>query len=184
MQKVFLWGIYLVFVAVLIFGAVNRTTAKSEGPEREQPLTAGDRNNEEIYSGFGERNGSGRERANLESDAGEQVGETKSNHNLTGEYAAGEEDHDWLELKGVVVQVDDIAIVVETGNEEFVEISRRAYRFAAELGYSPRVGDEIVLAGFFEGNEFEVGSIMEELSEQVWVLRDKTGRPLWAGSGN
>ncbi len=112
------------------------------------------------------------------------MGEAKSDHDLTGEYAAGEEGHDWLELRGVVVEVDDIAIVVDTGNEIFIEISRRAYRFAAELGYSPGVGDEIVLAGFFEANEFEVGSIMEEQSGQVWVLRDKTGRPLWSGSGN
>ena len=123
-------------------------------------------------SSQGYRGGNGNGQGNVSQDkAGNGVGEAE----LT--------DKDWLTLEGTVVNFDSETLVtnLSTGNELLVE--GRAWSFAQESSFSTSVGNELRLSGFYEGEDFEVGSIEDLTSGQTVLLRDENGRPMWAGNG-
>lgn len=90
---------------------------------------------------------------------------------------------EWLSLNGIVISVDDSALVVELGDGQVISVKSRPWWFARESGFSAEIGDEISLVGFYEGETFEVGQI-NNLSSGIMVqIRQESGRPLWAGGG-
>lgn len=99
----------------------------------------------------------------------------------TGSGAA--EVDEWLRIDGTVVSVDGDALVVlaEDGTEIVVE--NRAWWFAQDQGFSLQVGDEVTLVGFYEGDDFEVGQILDITHETGVEIREESGRPQWAGGG-
>jgi len=99
----------------------------------------------------------------------------------TGSGAARVEE--WLTFQGSVVSVDADTLVVQTTGGGQVVVGNRAWWFAQDQGFSARVGDEVVLLGFYEGEDVEVGQIEDLGTGQVVRLRDESGRPLWAGQG-
>jgi hypothetical protein len=64
-----------------------------------------------------------------------------------------------------------------------VVVENRPWWFAQEQGVEVQPGDGIVLTGFYEDGEFEVGEIKNLRSGQVVEIREESGRPLWAGGG-
>jgi hypothetical protein len=89
----------------------------------------------------------------------------------------------WLTLHGTVESVDEASLVVQTAEGEQVVVENRPWWFAQEQGFSARVGDEVSLLGFYEGDEFEVGRL-DNLSAGLTIpIREENGRPLWAGRG-
>ena len=67
----------------------------------------------------------------------------------------------------------------ESGFERGIE--GRLLSYLLEQGFTAKVGDELTLVGFFEGDKFEVGQIANETTGQSMVVREESGRPLWAG---
>jgi hypothetical protein len=98
---------------------------------------------------------------------------------------------EWLTLQGTVVRVDADTLVVQTTSGEKVSVENRAWWFAQEQGFSTRVGNQVTLVGFYEGDDpstssglcFEVGQIDDTINGQTVLVRDENGRPLWAGRG-
>ncbi|NQS91813.1 MAG: hypothetical protein HQ574_05330, partial [Chloroflexi bacterium] len=134
-KKILIWTVYAVIVGVLIFGAANRTAAKTDLGVL---FGKSDTFVEEVQRQGGSGN-FGRSSESGEPDHDEIT-----------------EEHDWVSFSGQVTIVDYSALEVQTENEGILEISGRSWSFAQELGYFPEVGNEIILNGFFENGEFEV----------------------------
>ncbi|MEJ2736313.1 MAG: hypothetical protein P8189_22555 [Anaerolineae bacterium] len=101
-----------------------------------------------------------------------------------GAAGIGQADVDeWLTLTGTVVSVDSYALTVETTDGREIAMLGRPWLFARESGAVLQVGDQVQLLGFDEAGEFEVGQIANLTTGNSVVLRDESGRPLWAGGG-
>jgi hypothetical protein len=88
---------------------------------------------------------------------------------------------EWLTVSGVVV-ADDDELTLETADGLLtVGLGQAPYRDS--LGFIVEVGDELTVTGFTEDGEFKAGSVENLTSGQSIVLRDETGRPMWAGRG-
>ncbi|NOR83494.1 MAG: hypothetical protein GQ526_08385 [Ardenticatenales bacterium] len=89
----------------------------------------------------------------------------------------------WIQLQGTVVSVDIDTLLVELGSGEQVSMENRAWWFALEQGFSVQAGDQVILSGFYEGEDLEVGRIENLTSGQSVLIREQGGRPMWAGGG-
>ena len=159
-KKIGLWFIFILLVGVLVFGAVNRTRAKTN---QELGLLSGEG---DEYTGSQSRGG-GR-------NAGDPLVED-------GEHVADVAAADWVDESGTVAWFDSTSLWIQLGGDLMLEIEGRAWRFAQESGYSPGEGNQVEIRGFYEDDEFEVSMIRDLTSGQVVFLRDDTGRPLWSG---
>jgi hypothetical protein len=90
----------------------------------------------------------------------------------------------WLQLSGQVTAVDTDALSLLTTSGDEIIVEGRPWSFAQEQGFSTQTGEELTLTGFFEGEDFEVGQIENVSTGQTVVLRDESGRPMWAGRGS
>jgi len=191
MLKKIVWGTLLVaLIGLLAVGAVVRTLDKTElvaearGNGRSHEEAAGSAANETSY---GQGRGSG----------GGQGGAVRSQSNdcqdAPGDGAGSGQANvaEWLTFAGSVVSVDADALVVQTSSGELVTVENRAWWFAQEQGFWAEAGDAVTLLGFYEGGEaaagaehgFEVGRLENLSSGQTALLRETSGRPLWAGRG-
>ncbi|MFO8036104.1 MAG: hypothetical protein R6U57_05710 [Anaerolineales bacterium] len=194
-KKIVLWSIYALFVGLLVWGAVNRTVAKSgaDSGVRQEGLV-GVQEGGRGLSGYGGGEGSieGADSGDCESrvEGGEGNrgqgsfggGKPSAGHSEIGPESVPE-NHEWLTVDGIIAAVDGEGMLVETEGYGGIEVTRRAWRFAQELGYAPQVGHEVKLEGFFEGGTFETAVVQDLTSGHTIRLRDETGRPLWAGGG-
>ncbi len=162
-KKIMLWTVYVVIVGLLIFGAVNRTSAKAD---------------QGILFGKTDEINDGRGRGNNGSDNFIKSGEmTEAAHEEISE------EQDWGSLSGQIIIVSPEALEIQTGSAGILEISGRSWRFAQELGYFPEEGNEVTVEGFYENGEFEVSTILDLSTGQIFLLREDSGRPLWSGGG-
>ena len=88
---------------------------------------------------------------------------------------------DWETLAGTVVAMDDELIIETAEGQVTVGLGQSTYR--EEMGFTLEVGDEMLVTGFYEDGEFKAGTVENITTGQTIVLRDETGRPMWAGRG-
>jgi hypothetical protein len=91
---------------------------------------------------------------------------------------AASKDHQWTTVNGIVLSIDDTQMTLQTGSGEIV-IADRPWSFALESGFTARVGDQVTVQGFYEGETFEAGQLTN--GDLVVSIREESGRPLWAG---
>jgi len=91
---------------------------------------------------------------------------------------------EWEQYEGTVVALGDegLTIALSTGQEKTIEMGPSWYWQEQEL-FSSEIGDVVSVTGFLDGERFEAGTITNETSGQVIILRDENGRPMWAGRG-
>lgn len=89
----------------------------------------------------------------------------------------------WLTLHGMVVSVDESSLIVQADDGEQVVVENRPWWFAQEQGFAAQPGDEVILVGFYENDEFEVGQLENVSIDLAVPIREENGRPLWAGGG-
>jgi len=162
-KKVILWTVYVLIVGLLVFGAANRTSAKTD-----QGILFG--NLDEIIDGRGQGNGS----------AGNSEG---YGENEIDDHEEILEEHDWVSFRGQIIAVGVESLEIQTGTAGILEIEGRPLRFAQELGYVPGEGNEVAVQGFYEDGEFEVATIEDLATDQNFQLRDEYGKPMWGGGG-
>ncbi len=162
-KKVVLWTVYALIVGLLIFGAANRTSAKTD-----QGLLFGNLNEVFVERGQGNSNsGSNEGHDELETDDHEEI----------------IKEQDWVVLNGQIINISSEALEIETKTAGILEIEGRSWRFVQELGYAPVEGNELVVQGFYENGEFEVVTIQDLTAIQIFQIRDESGRPMWGGGG-
>ncbi len=166
-KKIILWTLFAGFTGILIFGAVNRTSAKiGEVVPRENA----DWVDSQAQGGQGYGQGINGNRQSLNNDdyEGSGVGEN--------------EEHIRVSLSGAVISFSTEEMRVDIGSGETIIVADRTWRFTLEQGFDPHYEDQVVLQGFFEDGEFEIAEIDNLSTGQVVFLRDESGRPLWSGS--
>jgi len=162
-KKVIMWTVYVLIVGLLVFGAANRTSAKTD-----QGTLFG--NMDEIVGGRGQGNGG------LE------------NFEENSEYEAADheeilEEQDLVSLSGQIIAAGVEVLEIQTGTAGILEIEGQSWRFVQELGYVPGEGNEVIVQGFYENGEFEVSTIQDLTADLIFHLRDEYGKPMWGGGG-
>ncbi len=163
-KKLILWTVYALIVGLLIFGAANRTAAKTD-----QGLLFGTSNEVFGERGQGNNGSSGKEGyGDFEADDHEGI----------------IEGQDWVVLSGQITRISSDTLEIQTITAGILEIEGRSWRFVRELGYVPLEGNELVVQGFYENGEFELSIIQDLTADQVFQIRDESGRPMWGGGRN
>ncbi len=177
-KKILIGVVFAGFIGLLVFGAVNRTIAKS-GNDVSASIGKGEGTTEQEHEG------------NLESSRGGGVGNGEQSGNgggrnsrqseTTGEVAAVE----WFEFQATVTSVESDMLTLTSKDGQTIEVAGRPWRYAQEQGFVPQVNDQLVLKGFYDANgRLEVAE-MSNLSNQAGLsIRDANGRPAWAGQSN
>lgn len=209
-KKIFLGALFLGLAGVLIFGAVNRTIAKST----ETPLAKGEGGVGQLEGSIDtdHQGGHGQFESNVaggthethdhEGDCSGDLSESHEPRSEMGGSWGGQrrggggmnsggstaghseaETASWITVEGSVVSAGVEALVVSTADGETVVIEGQAWRFAQELGYTARINAPITVVGFYEDGEFKVVQISGNAGEVPLQLREPGGRPMWAGGG-
>lgn len=211
MKKWLVGALIVGFVGVLIVGAVIRTMDKTEQASSAQGEGIG--RSADRLSGRGNGAGESlnplqRDAAraqNLESKLGNGRQYAESVNDLQGDgrrygqsldsrpggsEMAGDsigvpqaQVDEWVVLEGVVADIVDEGLIIEQSDGSELIVEGRAWSYAQELGFETKIGSQVSLVGFYEGDDFEVGTIIDESTGSEVVLREPNGRPLWAGNG-
>ena len=85
---------------------------------------------------------------------------------------------------------DPATRVVQTPEGQEIVVESQAWSFAQEQGFAAEAGDQVTLLGYNEddpsittGQRLEAGRMTNRALGQAAVIRDKNGRPSWAGTG-
>ena len=170
-------------LAVLVFGGINRTMAKTSDEYgtgsgvgagkgqfdqmAESKELQGQDNSKETFGGQGQQAGGSRQNEN-----------SSEQRNM-----AAEQFTELVELDGNIIALDlTEAVLFETEDGQIV-LEGRGLSFAVSEGFVAQMGDDVQLQGFYEGTEFEIVKIENLTSGLTTTLREPAGRPLWAGGG-
>jgi len=204
LKKVVLFSLLAGLVGLLVFGAVNRTLARSQEVGSGGQGNQRNRSSETVVQNEyraetlrrGQDGGSNFSQSGNGYDQSLNQNQGYGNRQGTGGNGNGIENNpvnagegqaqvtDTLVLEGSVTQVDEDILVLETSTGENIEVSNRAWWYASDAGFTAQVGDQLRVSGFYESeDQFEVSSMENLTSGQTVNLREESGRPLWAGGG-
>jgi len=118
---------------------------------------------------------------------GETIGSDRTSpgrgRKLSGESnPVSTEVRDWATLSGQVSLVDAAGLTVTTSDGKNLVVTGRPWLFIKDQ-MVVKIGDELSLFGFYEGDTFEIGRINVKNIGQVVAIRDENGYPLWSGKG-
>jgi hypothetical protein len=99
-----------------------------------------------------------------------------------GEGVADHPIESWETLSGRVLTVEDDELTIQTG-EGLVTLHLGPEWYWEVEGIALAEGDQAEASGFYEDDRFELARIKNNTSGQEVLLRDETGRPLWASRG-
>ncbi len=86
----------------------------------------------------------------------------------------------WEILEGTVLGLEGNALTLDTlDGPRQVHLGPEWYWEAQAVAVE--IGDEVEVEGFYESDAFEVAQIKNLSNGNAAILRDETGRPLWAG---
>lgn len=221
-KKIFVGVLLAGVFGLLVFGAVNRTLAKTTENEyltNSQKLAAGNGNgngnNQDINELAGETQGNGigdgsgpmQENRQTNLNLSEKIGEGGRSEGGAGNGQSGQsgaaggngqggqsdvapgdgtstgiaEVEEWLTITGAVASTDPDLWVVTLSDGTSLDIEGRALSFLTELGFTVSVDDNLSLQVFLEDGEYEIGQIENQTTGAIAVIREESGRPLWAG---
>jgi hypothetical protein len=190
LRKIILATLLIGLIGILVAGAVIRTmnrtgvVAEAHGYGRGQGETVN-----RTEGGLGQGYGWGYREAGAYAATG-GAGQGRGGYGQGREDAQGDQMgtgqahvEEWLTIQGTIARVDADALVVQTDSGEQITMENRPWWFAQEQGFSAQVGDQVALIGFYENGDLEVGQISNATNDQMVLVRDENGRPLWAGRG-
>ena len=91
---------------------------------------------------------------------------------------------EWITYEGSLMSFQGGNMTMSTADGEIIAFKTGQPRFFAEQGVTFQVGDEIIVVGFYQNDQFSAGDITQVSTGARVMLRDPNGRPLWAGPGN
>lgn len=129
------------------------------------------------HAGTGQSNGgSGRSAASSAGQYGQGRGQSTTSEDA---------DHPletWMTVTGRVVASGGGNLTAQTA-EGLLTINLGPEWYVEGTGFALQAGDEVEISGFDEDGTFQVTRIANQTSGETLLLRDETGRPLWAGRG-
>jgi hypothetical protein len=188
-KKIIGWTLLGGLIVLLAAGAVNRTLAKtgdSSGGTTERKRGAQNADESTIGGGlgYGQLNQNQLETKNQGERSGySQRGAGYGQVNRETTNLAQADELEWHTFEGNVVSAGTEAMIIALEDNTTLEVGNRAWIYAQEQGFTPQPGDPIRLTGFYESNDhFEAGLIENLVSGESIQIRDKNGRPMWAGN--
>ena len=196
LQKIVIGTLVAALSGVLIVGAINRTDAKSEQIAQEQEANSGrlarEEDREPIQQSQGLQ-GQGNRAAYADTNTLESVsrggGQGRLSEGSSGNWledtSRGGEGlasvDEWLEVVGTVVSMNEEELVLQFQDGQDMVVECKSWTYALELGFTTEIGNELKLYGFYEGEEFEIGGFEDLTAQLLIMVREESGRPLWAG---
>lgn len=84
-------------------------------------------------------------------------------------------------VEGIVVETEELVIETTTGETVQVGLGPSFYR--ESQGFALQGSETVRVSGYWEDDEFKATQLVNLDTGQSIVLRDATGRPMWAGQG-
>jgi hypothetical protein len=84
-------------------------------------------------------------------------------------------------IEGSVVETDEL--VIETASGEIVQVGLGPSAYREAQGFVVQTGESVRVSGYWEDDEFKATELENQTTGQSIVLRDASGRPMWAGQG-
>jgi hypothetical protein len=152
------------------YGRGQQDVAGRQNPARGQDIAADEHSTAQGY---------GRGRQNVaSSDENGQQGYSRG-QNRTNESEV--EHSEWQMIVGIVLETDEL--VIETSDGEIVQVGLGPSQYRESEGFALSVGDQVSISGYWEDDEFKAAQVENLSTGTQIVLRDSTGRPMWAGQG-
>ncbi len=107
-----------------------------------------------------------------------------------GSHAAGDgvepqvQVDEWITLEGTLMSFQGGNMTMGTLDGDLITFQTGQPRFFPSQGVTFQVGDEIVVVGYYQNDQFIAGDITQISTGLRVMLRDPNGRPLWSGPGN
>lgn len=153
-----------------------------QGGRSQQNVTPGTADDESGTTGYGrgrETTGTGTE---LDSP-GRGRGQNQ-NSNQPGRVETQVEHGEWQTLEGTVVETSEL--IIKTTEGESVQVGLGPNNYRDSQGFVLNVGDTVRVSGYWESeqeDEFKATQVENLSTGTQIVLRDASGRPMWAGQG-
>lgn len=174
LKKIVLGALLVGFTAILVVGAVIRTSAKSiDGAGN-----AGRRGQATEYATDSATRGSG--------GGGRWAQGASASEVLAFQSSLPQADvqpNEWRTVQGSVVSVSDALVEIQATTGEVIPLEGRPLSFATQSGFSLQTGEPVTVDGFDEDGAFKIGSVTSETTGMNITLRDASGRPAWSGQG-
>jgi hypothetical protein len=198
LKKMILSVVMLGVTVLLVFGAVNRTIAKtsdargegSNGSGHGQAIEFVDNNATQPLKKQVKQVTQYQINRNMQLN--QRLQDSESSGTASGEHANNPQPQadpsNWVTYEGVAASVDEAELVVTLPDGSQVVIEGRAWAFAQEVQFFTTPGNQLRLQGFIEDgqheeDEFKI-ALINDLTTGEWVvLREMNGRPSWAGNG-
>ena len=84
-------------------------------------------------------------------------------------------------IEGFVVETDEL--VVETADGQTVQVGLGPSQYREDQGFVLNLGTQVRVSGYWEEDEFKAMQVEDLDTGESIVLRDVSGRPMWAGQG-
>lgn len=91
---------------------------------------------------------------------------------------------EWFTFEGTVESILRGNMTIRTSEGELINFNTGQPRFFANQNVTFQAGDEVIITGFYENDQFMAGDITQVATGLRVMLRDPNGRPLWSGPGN
>ncbi len=144
------WSLYAAFLGLLLGGAAYRTSVNLSD--------------------------SGQERSRGKASNNQPASETVNQQMIEQE---NQHNQERIILHGQVMKESNRRLSVRLIDGQLLEIFPRAWRYAQNLGFIPKVSDPLSLEGFYVNGKFEASRITNLRNAHTILLRDETGHPLW-----
>ena len=208
-KKIGLTSLFILFAGILIYGAVNRTTAKTETAyrtdEQNQAVNGHNSNSDDLKTldsegSFGQQDRQGSNQGQGNQGQGNQgqgnqeqgVGNSQldtDNSEYNGQGQGRNQQREVSEIQeqksitGVVVHApsEGVDMILETAEGEALIGTGSGY--LADQGFVVLIGDSVSVTGFWENEEFKAVEITQLADGKSIILRDERGRPMWSRAG-
>jgi len=194
LKKMLIGSFLLVMIGAVVVGGISLFN-RSEDAHAWQGRGRNDRNvvaqgadqgdqgrgrgSQEADVNAGQRRGQGSQEADANASQGRGQGQGNSQ---TSRAEPEAEIADWQTLEGTVVEMEEL--VIETADGQTVQVGLGPSHYRESQGFVLQVGDSVKISGYFEDGEFKAGQVEKLDTGESIVLRDASGRPMWAGRGN
>jgi hypothetical protein len=191
LKKIAGWTLLAVLSGGLIWGAVNRTMAKSEQTHTETQETEGyqrgqNRDQELASNSDTKGNAGSRSSETTEASQGRRRGseaEADQDNEFSSSSQASHSEDEFITLAGMVWNMEEDSVIIQIDDGEPLIIEGRPWSYMQETGFLLGIGDSVLVTGFEEDGEFKVATVENLSTNELVVLRDDSGRPAWSGRG-
>ncbi len=178
-KKLLVGIVFAGLFGAFIFGGVNRTIAQTGGADVFETSNPNDKEapgDPNLVSFDEDSDDVAEDISPVTIEAGEGI--------PTGDGIADALVEGWVTRTGTVTIVNPDLLQITTAEGDIISLENRALQFIQDLGFVFQTGDSVSLEGFYEGDEFEVGTLSKIATGETVRIRGEDGRPLWSGKGN